>query len=476
VVFLLVFALLIWFSVALYNKQFTPVSMVTLYTDSVGNEMHLGAEVMARGVQVGEVRSISATGRGARLGLAIQPDMVAHLPANVTAMMVPTTLFGERYVDLLIPATPTVARLTAGTVIRQDHAADAVEVEKVLNNLLPLLQASEPDKLSVFLTAFAQGLQGHGKTLGQTLVQLSSLLHRYNPHLAALDADIKELSGVARTFNQASPDLLQALDYFTVSSQTYASERASFAALYAAVTTASNDLTAFLSANSSNIIQLSADSTATLQILARYSPEFPCVLTDLKNFVPAADKLLGKGTNQPGLHVQAIIVPEYVDARYQYPKDSPIYGDDRGPHCYSIPFNGLNPPLNDGTTPLSGGPVTGGTGAGQASTRAKESGPKRWHLGPAAGVASTTAASTDQPRANGGHHPQTTASPPRPPRAGAAQTATTTALAGSPMEGELVKELAALSLGKAPASVPPWISLLLAPLFRGERVSLVTRS
>ena len=69
--FLLVFALLVWLSVALYNKQFTPVAMVTLYTSSAGNEMHPGAQVMVRGVQVGEVRQISANGTGARLLLAI---------------------------------------------------------------------------------------------------------------------------------------------------------------------------------------------------------------------------------------------------------------------------------------------------------------------------------------------------------------------------------------------------------------------
>src|SRR5215472_15763754 len=83
VVFLLVFALLIWFSLALYNKQFTPVSTVTLYTDSVGNEMHVGSEVMVRGVQVGEVRSVTAHGTGARLELALQPSAVSELPANV---------------------------------------------------------------------------------------------------------------------------------------------------------------------------------------------------------------------------------------------------------------------------------------------------------------------------------------------------------------------------------------------------------
>src|SRR5215471_1244650 len=73
VVFLLVFALLVWLSVALYNKQFTSASMVTLYTGAVGNEMHPGADVKVRGVQVGEVRQISATGTGAKLELAIQP-------------------------------------------------------------------------------------------------------------------------------------------------------------------------------------------------------------------------------------------------------------------------------------------------------------------------------------------------------------------------------------------------------------------
>ena len=95
-------------------------------------------------------------------------------------------------------------------MITQDHAADAVELEQVLNNLLPLLRASEPDKLSITLTALADGLQGHGKELGQTLVGLNAYLVKYNQHLPALDSDIKQLAGFARNLNQASPDLIQA--------------------------------------------------------------------------------------------------------------------------------------------------------------------------------------------------------------------------------------------------------------------------
>src|SRR5260370_17895392 len=130
-----------------------------------------------------------------------------------------------------MPAQPAPARLPAGSVMPQADSADAVELEKVLNNLLPLLQASEPDKLSVTLSALAQGLQGHGKELGQTLVALNAYLVKYNQHLPALDSDIKQLAALARNFNQASPDLVQALPDFTVTNETIAAARATIPAL-----------------------------------------------------------------------------------------------------------------------------------------------------------------------------------------------------------------------------------------------------
>jgi phospholipid/cholesterol/gamma-HCH transport system substrate-binding protein len=418
VVFLVVFALLAWLSVALYHKQFTPVAMVTLYTTSVGNEMHVGAEVMVRGVQVGEVRQITANGTGARMELAIQPGVIHELPANVTAEMLPTTLFGERFVDLIVPASPSPRPLANGSVISQDRSADALELEKVLNNLLPLLAATEPDKLSLTLTALGQGLQGRGKELGQTLVQLNSYLHHMNPRLPALDRDIKKLIGLSKTLNQASPNILQALADFSITSRTIATQSANVDALFTNLTTASDDLRAFLAANGSNMIHLSAASTATLSILATYAPEFPCTLSDLVKFEPAINKVLGQGTNQPGIHVHAVVVPSL--GRYHPREDRPVYGDNLGPHCFPIPFPGIR--LHDGTS------------------------------APLAAPARTTA-------------PAKTAAPSK-------RQVTTRAAGDDPTESELIRELAALSLGERPGQVPGWGSLLLGPLFRGEHVKL----
>src|SRR5205823_4396279 len=137
--------------ISLYDKRFTPVVLVNLDTDTVGNELHQHADVKVHGVLVGEVRQISSTGDGARLLLAIQPDKVAALPANVSARLLPKTLFGERYVDLVLPAVPVSARLAAGSEINQDHSSSAIELERVLSDLMPVLQAVQPQKLSVTL-------------------------------------------------------------------------------------------------------------------------------------------------------------------------------------------------------------------------------------------------------------------------------------------------------------------------------------
>ena len=43
---------------------------------------------------------------GAELTLGIYPDQLDTIPGNVTASIVPKTLFGEKYVSLVIPESP----------------------------------------------------------------------------------------------------------------------------------------------------------------------------------------------------------------------------------------------------------------------------------------------------------------------------------------------------------------------------------
>ncbi|WP_433331943.1 MCE family protein [Spirillospora sp. CA-294931] len=336
VAFLLVPLMLVWLSVAVYNKEFTKVSWVTLRATSAGSEMRPHADVKLRGVIVGEVRKVSADGDVATLKLAIKPDQVKRLPANVSAQLLPTTLFGQRFVALVPPANPSSARLVSGSVIDQDRSSNAIELQRVLDNVYPLLMAVRPADLSSTLTAVSQALDGRGTQLGQTLVELDAYLKKINPNVPALNRGIKELVQVTRHYDEATPDILQALNDFGYTSRSLVDQRANLSQLYASVTDASQNMGDFLHENSGNIIRLTERSLPSLRVLAKYSPELPCTLRMLTDFVPVMDKVLGKGTKRPGLQVDVTSMPS--KGRYVPGKDRPKYNDKSGPHCYPAPY------------------------------------------------------------------------------------------------------------------------------------------
>ncbi|WP_333771579.1 MCE family protein [Streptomyces sp. IBSBF 2435] len=340
IVFLLVPALLAWLAVAVYDKAFSDDATVTVLTGSVGNEMHPGADVKVRGVVVGRVSGIHADGAGARLTLAIDRDQLHRIPAGVTAQMLPTTLFGARFVALVPPADTRAGgpTLTASSTIAQDRSSDAIELQQVLDNVMPLLTAVQPQKLSATLNAVATALDGRGTQLGTTLVQLDGYLRKLNPELPALNDDIKQLVTVSRVYNAAAPDIVQALTDFTRTSSTIADEQADLSTLYGTATGTAQDVTAYLRQNSDNLIRLAADSRGTLGVLATYAPSFPCTLRTLADFVPVMDKALGKGSHEPGLHVDLTTVPSR--GKYVAGKDTPVYGASGGPKCYPVPYTG----------------------------------------------------------------------------------------------------------------------------------------
>ena len=336
--FLLAPVLLAWLSVSVYDHDFSDTESVQVRTDSVGNQMQLNADVKLNGVVVGRVSAIRANGAGATLTLAISPGDLRQIPADVTAQMLPTTLFGARYVALVPPATTSGVALTAGSTIPQDRSGDAVELEQVFSNLLPLLDDVQPAQLSATLNAVATALQGRGTELGSTLVALDAYLKRLNPQLPALNSDLHNLVAVSRSYNQAAPDLLQALTELTVTTGTVADQQNQLAGLYSTTTGAAEETTAFLQRNQSTIIRLAADSRGTLGLLGEYSSEFPCTLHTLADFVPVMDKALGKGTDEPGLHVDLTSAPSR--GAYLPGTDTPVYDKAGGPACYSAPYTG----------------------------------------------------------------------------------------------------------------------------------------
>jgi virulence factor Mce-like protein len=427
-VFLLVAALFIAATLAVYNKAFTPVTLVKLETDRVGSQLRTGGDVKVRGMLVGEVRSVLAKGDHAELELALDPDKTNVIPANVSARLLPKTLFGERYVALQLPEKKD-RPIKAGDVIPQDRSSTAIELQKVLDDVLPLLQAVQPEKLSSTLTAVATALDGRGKQLGRTLVQLSDYLGELNPSLPDVKADITGLANVADTYDKAAPDLLQALSDLTTTSRTIVDQRAQLSDLYATVTAASVDLTSFLQVNKDNLIRLTTAIQPTLDVLAKYAPEYPCLLRQLAESVPRAELAFGKGTAHP--EVSRVTI-EFAASRGKYLPgvDEPKYEDKRGPRCYpTVPKPGV------------------------------------WPQYPPDGPIEDGSSKPAPPKSPSGELPG-------PVTAGGSAIGGSGGIVGSADEADLIALLASPALGARPDQVPGWAGLLVGPLYRGAEVEL----
>jgi virulence factor Mce-like protein len=354
VVFLLVVGILVGLAVAAYQKVFTPVAMVSLETSRLGNQLQTGSDVKIRGLIVGEVRDIALTPTGTRLGLALQPDRIDLIPANVRARILPKTLFGERYVDLVTVDAPAPA-LQAGDVITADRSSVAIELETVLDNLEPLLTAVRPGALATTLNAVATTLDGRGEQLGANLERLGAYLEGINPKLPAIQADTRLLATTLGTYADRTPDLLRMTEGLRTTNRTIVEKDHQLAQFFVGTAGLAGEAAGFLRDNEDRIIRVGRVSRPTVELLARYSPVYPCVAEGLVGWLPRANEVFSGGT----FHITLEVIPP----RPAYgPDEAPKWGEKGGPNCYSLP----NPPHSqanpgqghhfaDGTKPADSG-------------------------------------------------------------------------------------------------------------------------
>ncbi|WP_156756814.1 MCE family protein [Actinokineospora pegani] len=332
VMFIVIMLLLVWLSLAIYAKTFVSSTTVVLKADRVGNQLKTNADVKVRGLIVGRVSDIRTDGDEVSIEMAMEPDKLDLLPSNSTARLLPKTLFGQRYVALQVPENPE-RPMREGDQIEQDTTEPAIEVEKALRDLLPVLQAVQPQKLNSTLGALSQALEGRGATLGDTLVQLNQYLDELNPQIEQIKVDISKFADTADVYDKAAPDIIDALDELTTTTRTVSEQKEQVAALFQSLTGASDDLDRFIKGNGNTLIGLAENSRPTLELLARYSPEFPCLAQAVVNIKPNVEKALGVGTNEPGMHVN-LVVKESRGA-YVPGRDRPTFNAGGGPRCYS---------------------------------------------------------------------------------------------------------------------------------------------
>ncbi|HSU02493.1 MAG TPA: MCE family protein [Nocardioides sp.] len=376
VLFLVLMVGAVWATYGVFTKQFSDYDEVVVHASRIGLQLPMRADVKIKGVIVGEVLDYEPTVDGADITLGLYKDRTTQVPRDVTASILPKTLFGEKFVSLIVPEGGSGARAIAdGDEI--DRTNLSIEVEKVLSDLYPLLRAVQPADLNTTLNAVATALEGRGEQLGETIETMDAYLTRFNPELPALIEDLRLTADVSDTYADVLPEVATILRNTITTTGTLEDREDKLKALFNDVSKFASVAERFTSSNGDNLVRLGDLAAEQLEVFARYAPGYPCLLGGI---VGAGD-LQAEAFRGFTLHIVLETLPN--QPRGYTAADAPVYGDQRGYYCGRLPdppwsqanpvtqqpdfVDGVDEPTGKGTSRV--GPGWSGDAAGFAGGR-----------------------------------------------------------------------------------------------------------
>jgi virulence factor Mce-like protein len=315
-------------AVGLFQDSFTKTVPVTVISQRAGLVMYPDAKVKLNGAPVGKVSSIDLLPDGrAALHLALNPARVNDIPANVSADITSSTVFGSKFVELSPPADASSKSIQAGQVIDGKHVT--VEINTVFQQLVSVLSQIEPTQLNQTLGAIAKSLDGRGDKFGQTLVDLDSALAKLNPSLDTLNHELEVAPKVFDAYGDVSNDLVSTVKSAAKISDTIVDQDQNLDTLLVSAIGLADVGTEVLSENKDPLANVVHLLVPTTDLLNQYNAALNCGIGGL---IPLAT---GPGLPLPG----AVLLQSFFlgRERYRYPANLPKVAATGGPQCTDMP-------------------------------------------------------------------------------------------------------------------------------------------
>lgn len=209
---------------------FSDAPEVKATLSNVGGSLTKGSDVKMKGALIGEVSSIKEAQGKVEVVLTFTGDSIEQVPENVTARVLPATVFGTSFVDLTAPR-PSEAKLADGKRITEDVSKPTIELQQALDDIDSLVKALGPAELASAIGSAAQALNGRGEQLGRIFERTNSLLNKVNPQWPLFSEDIRLLAENLEIVSTHAPALLDAVDDTLVAAATIVEKQAQFTTL-----------------------------------------------------------------------------------------------------------------------------------------------------------------------------------------------------------------------------------------------------
>lgn len=291
---------------------------VQVYLPTVGDTLGINSDVKYRGMRVGRVIEVDpgvGDPDGPSAEVLVEAEHAESIPAGVHARVLPGTLFGGEYVDLVTPGQPTgnaVARAAApaattgasgadgsevtdhladGDVVPADTSRSTLRLMDTLEATQRLLSAVDPAQVDAAVSELAGALDGRGDDLNTMIRDADGFLSRWADLEPQVMEDLGLLADNADLLADVEPAFVAALEDSLPLARTVSARERQLQGLLTdtqGLLDGPEGVTAFLRENRVPTARLLDGTAATLEAFAERHPAFAALLGE-------APRLLANG-------------------------------------------------------------------------------------------------------------------------------------------------------------------------------------
>jgi phospholipid/cholesterol/gamma-HCH transport system substrate-binding protein len=274
------------------------------------------------------VAGLAAEGGHVTLNLNIDRKQADRIPNSVQARVLPASVFGTSYVDLVVPdGTDDAASLEAGDVVRQDSSQDTVELQTALDSIDSLVDALGPSELATALHTVASVLDGRGDDLGRAIDEFTVLVDRFEPLVPKVQEDLRLLAVNLEAFRRNAPELLEATDDGRITLNRLADRQDEFEELLDGGTTLMRESNAFLTSNEADYLTALGLSVTLVDALYDGRADLRNALLETGRVSRSLLSVLEDGYGRVEGYIHTSGPDDYT------PADCPQYGSLKGDNC-----------------------------------------------------------------------------------------------------------------------------------------------
>ena len=315
---------------------FSDTARVIVMSGRSGLVLDPGAKATFNGVLVGRVTTIDAVqddGRSAaRLEVHVGDRYLAVMPANVSADVVASTIFGNKTLAFTAPENPSVERISDGDVIIATTVT--TEFQTLFETVSGIAEKIDPVQLNLTLSAAAEALTGLGTSFGRSLTDANAILTELNPRIPQLREGVRNLTELADILTRSAPDLLDGLDNATTTARTIDTQQGDLDAALLATMGFAGTATDTVASSAPPLIRATSDLLATSNLLNTHSPAIFCAIRNAADLLPLALSSFGGDGYSLATNTLVLGAPNPYVYPENLPRDNARGGPGGAPGCW----------------------------------------------------------------------------------------------------------------------------------------------